>query len=168
MNAKLPVATSALSILFVAGLISDAHAAPSQTSGRTPMPVLTRMIGFLVTNDSQKATTFYRDVLGFLVMGEDEYAVTFDANGTMLRLNKGRDFKPAQGTVLGWEVDDIHAAIRELASRGVHFEQFNLPFMKQDKLGVWTPANGDRVAWFKDPDGNVLSISQHIRKPSRQ
>ena len=132
-----------------------------------PMPVLTRIIGFLVTNDSERATKFYRDVLGFGVLGEDEYAVVLDANGTMVRLNKGRDFKPAQGTVLGWEVDDIHAAIRELAPRGVHFEQFNLPFMKQDQLGVWTPPNGDRVAWFKDPDGNVLSISQHIRKPSR-
>ena len=68
---------------------------------------------------------------------------------------------PVLGTVLGWEVDDIHAAIRELMPRGVHFEQFNLPFMKQDEMGVWTPPNGDKVAWFKDPDGNVLSISQH-------
>jgi catechol 2,3-dioxygenase-like lactoylglutathione lyase family enzyme len=132
------------------------------------MPVLTRMVGFLVTSDSARATRFYRDVLGFRKMGEDEYAVEFDANGTRLRLNKGRDFKPAQGTVLGWEVDDIHAAIRDLSSRGVHSEQFNLPFIKQDELGVWTPANGDRVAWFKDPDGNVLSISQHIHRTSRQ
>ncbi len=82
------------------------------------MPVLTKMIGFLVTSDSKKATTFYRDVLGFRLMGEDEHAVVFDANGTMLRVNKGRDFKPAHPTVLGWEVDDIHAAIRELASQG--------------------------------------------------
>jgi catechol 2,3-dioxygenase-like lactoylglutathione lyase family enzyme len=134
--------------------------------GENAMAVLTRMIGLLVTNDSERATTFYRDVLGFPVIGDDEYAVVFDANGTMLRVNKGRDFKPAQGTVLGWEVEDIHAAVRELASRGVHFEQFNLPFLKQDELGVWTPPNGDRVAWFKDPDGNVLSISQHALRPS--
>jgi catechol 2,3-dioxygenase-like lactoylglutathione lyase family enzyme len=132
------------------------------------VPVLSRMIGFLTTSDATRATPFYRDVLGFGVVSEDEYAIVFDANGTMLRLNKGRDFKPAQGTVLGWEVDDIHAAIRELSPRGVHFEQFNLPFMKQDELGVWTPPNGDRVAWFKDPDGNVLSISQHVRKPLRK
>ena len=125
------------------------------------MPVLTRMIGFLITNDAARATSFYRDVLGFEVLGEDEYAVVFDANGTMLRVNKGRDFKPAQGTVLGWEVGDVHAAIRDLSSRGVHFEQYNLPFMKQDELGAWTTPNGDRVAWFKDPDGNVLSVSQH-------
>ncbi|HEX6095867.1 MAG TPA: VOC family protein [Thermoanaerobaculia bacterium] len=131
------------------------------------MPVLTQMIGFVITNDAAKAKTFYGDVLGFRLMNEDEYALTFDANGTMVRVNKGRDFKPAQGTVLGWEVEDIHAAIRDLAPRGVHFEQFSLPFMQQDELGVWAPPNGDRVAWFKDPDGNVLSISQHVDKPMR-
>jgi catechol 2,3-dioxygenase-like lactoylglutathione lyase family enzyme len=160
--------TLALTIALVACLMSEALFAATHNPWRTPMPVLSRMIGFLVTSDPERAKMFYRDVLGFRMMGEDEYAVVFDANGTMLRLNKGRDFKPAQGTVLGWEVDDIHAAIRELESRGVHFEQFNLPFIKQDELGVWTPPNGDRVAWFKDPDGNVLSISQHVRKPSRQ
>jgi catechol 2,3-dioxygenase-like lactoylglutathione lyase family enzyme len=126
------------------------------------------MIGFLNSGDAEGATGFYRDVLGFRVLSDDEYAVTFDANGTMLRLNKAAGFKPAQGTVLGWEVDDIHAAIRELSSRGVHFEQFNLPFMKQDELGVWTPPNGDHVAWFKDPDGNVLSVSQHANRPLRE
>jgi catechol 2,3-dioxygenase-like lactoylglutathione lyase family enzyme len=131
------------------------------------MAVLTRMIGFVITNDAGKAKTFYGDVLGFRLTNDDEYALTFDANGTMLRVNKGSDFKPAPGTVLGWEVEDIHAAIRELAPRGVHFEQFGLPFMEQDELGVWTPPNGDRVAWFKDPDGNVLSISHHARTASR-
>lgn len=129
------------------------------------MSVLTRMIGFVVTSDAEKARTFYRDVLGFRLINEDEFALVFDANGTMLRVNKGRDFKPAPGTVLGWEVDDIHAAIRELVPRGVRFEQFNLAFMKQDEFGVWTPPSGDRVAWFKDLDGNVLSISQHVIRP---
>jgi catechol 2,3-dioxygenase-like lactoylglutathione lyase family enzyme len=130
-------------------------------------PVLTRMIGFLMTGDAGRAVAFYRDVLGFRVIGDDEFAIVLDANGTMLRVNKAPGFKPAQGTVLGWEVDDIHAAIRELTARGVHFEQFGLPFMKHDELGVWTPPNGDKVAWFKDPDGNVLSISQHSTRPDR-
>jgi catechol 2,3-dioxygenase-like lactoylglutathione lyase family enzyme len=125
------------------------------------MPVLTRIIGFVTTNDAAKARAFYGDVLGFRLMDEDDYALVFDANGTMLRVNKGRGFQPAQGTVLGWGVEDIHAAVRELAPRGVHFEQFGLPFLQQDELGVWTAPNGDRVAWFKDPDGNVLSVSQH-------
>jgi len=125
------------------------------------MPVLTRMIGFVVTTNPEKAKTFYGGVLGFRLISDDNFALVFDANGTMIRVGKGQAFTPAQNTVLGWEVDDIHGAIRELMPRGVQFEQFNLPYMKQDELGVWTPPNGDQVAWFKDPDGNVLSISQH-------
>ena len=127
------------------------------------MAVLTRMIGFVVTSQPEKAKAFYGDVLGFRLMSDDNFALVFDANGTMIRVGKGPAFTPAQSTVLGWDVDDIHAAIGELAPRGVHFEQFNLPFMKQDEFGVWTPPNGDQVAWFKDPDGNVLSISRHNR-----
>jgi catechol 2,3-dioxygenase-like lactoylglutathione lyase family enzyme len=119
------------------------------------------MIGFVVTSNPEKAKTFYGDVLGFRLISDDNFALVFDANGTMIRVGKGQAFTPAQNTVLGWQVDDIHGAIRELTQRGVHFEQFNLPFMKQDELGVWTAPNGDQVAWFKDPDGNVLSISQH-------
>jgi catechol 2,3-dioxygenase-like lactoylglutathione lyase family enzyme len=125
------------------------------------MAVLTRMIGFVITSNPEKAKTFYGDVLGFRLISDDNFALVFDANGTMIRVGKGQPFTAAQNTVLGWEVADIHGAIRELMQRGVHFEQFNLPFMKQDELGVWTPPNGDQVAWFKDPDGNVLSISQH-------
>ena len=125
------------------------------------MPVLTRMIGFVVTSNPDKAKAFYGGVLGFREVSDDDFAIMFDANGTRIRVNKAREFTPARGTVLGWEVDDIYAAIRDLAPRGVLFEQFNLPFMKQDEFGVWTPPNGDRVAWFKDPDGNTLSISQH-------
>jgi catechol 2,3-dioxygenase-like lactoylglutathione lyase family enzyme len=124
------------------------------------------MIGFVSTADAQKARSFYADVLGFRLLSDDDFALVFDANGTMLRVAKGRTSPPAPQTVLGWEVDDIHAAIRELAARGVKFEQWNLPFMKQDEYGVWIPPNGDEVAWFKDPDGNVLSISRHGRKPS--
>lgn len=127
------------------------------------MSVLTRMIGFIVTSDPEKAKAFYGDVLGFRLMSDDNFALVFDANGTMLRVIKAQKFTPAQGTVLGWEVDDMHAAIKELTPRGVHFEQFNLPFMKQDELGVWTPPDGDQVAWFKDPEGNMLSISRHNR-----
>jgi catechol 2,3-dioxygenase-like lactoylglutathione lyase family enzyme len=125
------------------------------------MPVLTQLIGFLNTNDPEKAKAYYGDILGFRLISEDDFAMNFDANGTKIRINKAKNHKPAVGTVLGWEVEDIHAAIRELTAGGVHFEQFNLPFMKQDEFGVWTPPNGDQVAWFKDPDGNVLSVSRH-------
>ena len=123
---------------------------------------LSKMVGFVTCTDSDRARVFYSDVLGFRLVGDDGFALVFDANGTMLRVARARQFTPAQGTVLGWEVPDIHAAIAELLPRGVQFEQFNLPFMKQDDAGVWTAPTGDQVAWFKDPDGNVLSISQHI------
>ena len=125
------------------------------------MALLNRMIGFVITSNPEKAKTFYRDVLGFRLVGDDNFALVFDASGTMIRVGKTQAFTPAQHTVLGWQVDDMHGAIRELTQRGVHFEHFNLPFMKQDEFGVWTPQNGDQVAWFKDPDGNVLSISRH-------
>jgi catechol 2,3-dioxygenase-like lactoylglutathione lyase family enzyme len=123
------------------------------------------MIGFVYTAEPEKARAFYDDVLGFRLLTDDQFALVFDANGTMLRVGKGRQAPPAPGTVLGWEVDDIHAAIRELTARGVKFEQWNLPFMQQDELGAWTAPGGDRVAWFKDPDGNVLSISSHVHRP---
>lgn len=127
------------------------------------MPVLSKMVGFVITNRPDEAKKFYGESLGFRLLTDDGFALVFDANGTMLRVGKGQNFVPAQQTVLGWEVEDIHAAIAELRSRGVKFEQFGLPFMKQDDDGVWTPPNGDQVAWFKDPDGNVLSISKHKR-----
>jgi catechol 2,3-dioxygenase-like lactoylglutathione lyase family enzyme len=123
--------------------------------------VLSKMVGFVTTTDPAAARHFYGDQLGFRLTGEDDYALVFDAHGTMLRVGKAREHTPAQGTVLGWQVGDIHAAIRELSARGVHFEQFGLGFMPQDEFGVWKASEHDSVAWFKDPAGNVLSISQH-------
>jgi catechol 2,3-dioxygenase-like lactoylglutathione lyase family enzyme len=128
------------------------------------MPVLSKMVGFVTTTDPAKAKAFYVDVLGFRLVDEDAYALTFDAAGTMIRCGKAKAHTPAQGTILGWEVQDVHAAIRELAPRGVVFVQWGMAFMKQDADGVWEPGNGDRVAWFKDPDGNVLSVSQHANR----
>jgi catechol 2,3-dioxygenase-like lactoylglutathione lyase family enzyme len=126
------------------------------------MPVLTKMVGFLNCTNAEKAKAFYEGVLGFRFVADDAFALVFDANGTMLRINKAQQFTLAHGTVLGWEVDDIQAAVEELSARGVAFEQFNLDFMKQDAAGIWTAPSGDQVAWFRDPDGNVLSVSQHV------
>jgi catechol 2,3-dioxygenase-like lactoylglutathione lyase family enzyme len=126
------------------------------------MATLTRMVGFVTTTNPEEAKSFYGGKLGFRFMGDDDFALVFDANGTMLRVGKGRSHTPAQGTILGWQVNDIDAAVDDLVSRGIAFEQFNLAFMKQEPNGVWNAPGGDRVAWFKDPDGNVLSISQHV------
>ncbi len=123
---------------------------------------LKHVIGFVVTAKPDEARRFYGDVLGLRLLTDDAFALAFDAHGTMIRVTKAKTHTPAQGTVLGWEVPDLHAAIRELVARGVAFEQFGLPFITQDEHGAWLSPNGDRVAWFKDPDGNTLSLSQHV------
>jgi catechol 2,3-dioxygenase-like lactoylglutathione lyase family enzyme len=123
---------------------------------------LTKMVGFVTTTDPTKAKAFYAGVLGFRLVGDDDFALVFDANGTMVRIVKARSHTPAQGTVLGWQVDDIVAQLRALVARGAKFEQFGMSFMPQDADGIWTAPSGDRVAWFKDPDGNVLSLSHHV------
>ncbi len=128
------------------------------------MAALTKMIGFVTTTDAEKAKAFYGDALGFTFVKDDGFALVFDAHGTMLRVAKAKEHKAAVGTVLGWQVEDMEAAVRELMGRGVKFEQFGLPFLKQDELGVWEAPGGDQVAWFKDPDGNTLSISKHVSR----
>jgi len=126
------------------------------------MALLSRMIAFVTTTNPENARAFYSWILGFRFVVDDGFALVFDANGTMLRIAKASAFTPAQGTVLGWQVEDIASATHELKKKGVVFEQFNLPFLKQDPDGIWTAPTGDQVAWFKDPDGNVLSISKHV------
>ncbi len=124
---------------------------------------LSKIIGFLTTTDAAKATAFYQGTLGFRFVGDDGFALIFDAHGTMIRIVKAQAFAPAAGTVLGWEVGDVPTAVRELSAQGVVFAQFGLSFLNQDELGVWKAPGGDEVAWFKDPDGNVLSISSHAK-----
>jgi catechol 2,3-dioxygenase-like lactoylglutathione lyase family enzyme len=131
------------------------------------MKTLGKLVGFVNTTKPEEARKFYGDQLGFSLLGDDGFALVFDANGTMIRVGKAQSFTPAQGTVMGWQVDDIRAAVAELTANGVQVEQFNLPFLKQDEVGIWTAPDGDQVAWFKDPDGNVLSVSQHVRGEPR-
>lgn len=118
------------------------------------------IVAFVPTKDREKARAFYEGVLGLPFVKDDGFATVMDANGIMVRVGTvPADFKPAQFTILGWQVADIEKMAAALQSKGVQFERFG--FFKQDELGIWTAPNGDRVAWFKDPDGNVLSISQH-------
>ena len=118
------------------------------------------IIAFVPIRDSQKSRTFYEGILGLRFVQDDGFALVLDANGIMVRAVKMKDFTPAQFTVLGWEVSDIENVVRDLGKKGVHFEIFG--FFKQDDLGIWTTPTGDKVAWFKDPDGNTLSVSQHV------
>jgi len=117
-------------------------------------------IAFVTITDGDKARAFYEGVLGLRFVKDDGFALVLSSNGIMIRAAKAKEVKPAHFTVLGWEVPDIEKAVRELGERGVHFETFS--FFKQDELGIWTAPTGDKVAWFKDPDGNILSVSQHV------
>jgi catechol 2,3-dioxygenase-like lactoylglutathione lyase family enzyme len=120
----------------------------------------TNIVAFVPITDAEKARAFYEGVLGLHFVKDDGFALVFDANGIMVRAAKMKEVKAAQFTVLGWEVKDIEKAARGLQKKGVHFEIFG--FFKQDELGIWTAPTGDKVAWFKEPDGNMLSISQHV------
>jgi len=117
-----------------------------------------KIVAFVGTRDPQRAKSFYRDTLGLNMVSEDHFALVFDVNGTMLRVTPVPEMTPAKYTVLGWAVNDIKATVTQLQTAGVVFEHYGLP---QDELGIWTAPGGAKVAWFKDPDGNILSVSQH-------
>lgn len=116
------------------------------------------LIGFVSTTDTERARQFYGEVLGLELRSESPFALVFDANGTMLRVTRADELALAPYTVLGWRVADIAQAVADLSRRGVAFLRFE--GMSQDVLGIWTTPGGDRVAWFKDPDGNTLSVTQ--------
>jgi catechol 2,3-dioxygenase-like lactoylglutathione lyase family enzyme len=119
-----------------------------------------RILTFVATCDPDRAKKFYRDTLGLpLVCEELPFALVFDVNGITLRVTIVEKLSPAPFTVLGWQVPDIAIAVTALEEAGVHFEHY--PGMPQDELGIWTSPGGAKVAWFKDPDGNTLSLSQH-------
>jgi catechol 2,3-dioxygenase-like lactoylglutathione lyase family enzyme len=117
-----------------------------------------RIVAFVGVTDAARAKEFYQGTLGLHLVNEDRFALTFDVQGTMLRVSPVGELTPRKFTVLGWEVKDIAAAVRDLQNAGVMFERYDFP---QDELGIWTAPGGAKVAWFKDPDGNILSLSQH-------
>ena len=120
-----------------------------------------KIVAFVPTRDAEKSRAFYEGVLGLRFVNDDGFAMVLDANGIMVRVAKvGKDFLPAQFTILGWQVNGIEKVVSGLHAKGVQFERYG--FLKQDELGVWTAPTGDKVAWFKDPDGNVLSVSEHV------
>ena len=116
------------------------------------------IVAFVPTKDFEKSRAFYEGVLGLRFVKNDGFAMVLDANGIMVRVAKAQ-FTPAPFTILGWQVLDIEKIVTGLQGKGVQFERFG--FFEQDALGIWTAPSGDKVAWFKDPDGNVLSVSQH-------
>lgn len=116
------------------------------------------LVAFLHVTDLARSRAFYEGVLGLTLISDDPFMLVFDANGTTLRVSLVEHHEPLTGTVLGWEVGGIAAAVGELAAAGVEFARYD--GMDQDELGVWTTPGGGQVAWFHDPDGNTLSLSQ--------
>lgn len=117
-----------------------------------------KLMAFVAACDLDRAKSFYADTLGLQLVSEDRFALVFDAAGTMLRVAAVPEMTAAKYTVLGWQVRDIAQTATKLREAGVNFERYD--GMKQDEAGIWLSPSGTRVAWFKDPDGNTLSITQ--------
>jgi catechol 2,3-dioxygenase-like lactoylglutathione lyase family enzyme len=116
------------------------------------------VVTFVATARPDEAKEFYEKTLGLRLAYDDMFAIVFDLNGIMLRVQKVQEFTPPAYTVLGWDVADIHQEIKELTARGVRCERFE--GLEQDESGVWVAPSGAKLAWFKDPDGNTLSLTQ--------
>jgi catechol 2,3-dioxygenase-like lactoylglutathione lyase family enzyme len=113
---------------------------------------------FIPTIMPQKAKAFYRDGLGLELLSEDKYALEFNANGVLLRVTTVPELMPHNFTVLGWNVPDISILIRQMNDNGIFCEKYQ--FLQQNDLGIWEAPGGAKVAWFKDPDGNLLSLTE--------
>src|SRR4030095_2268209 len=118
-----------------------------------------KIVGFVATRDYAKERNLYARELGIEFVNLDPFALEFRSGDNMIRISKIEEFTPMPYTVLGWQVDNIQKVAQELTKRGVTFERYS--FLKQDDLGIWDASERSRVAWFKDPDGNLLSVSQH-------
>lgn len=121
------------------------------------------VVAFVATTDADRARQFYEGVLGLRLVADEPFALVFDAHGTALRVQKVPELAPARHTALGWLVPDVAAAIGRLSAKGVAFERY--PGLPQDELGIATLPGGSRVAWFKDPDGNTLSLTEARERP---
>ena len=120
-----------------------------------------KIIAFVATTDAAKSRAFYENVLNLPLTSEDEFAIVLDANGVELRIQKVETLTPQPHTQLGWSVTLLEEVVRALRAKGVVFESY--PFLQQNALGIWAAPSGAKVAWLKDPDGNLLSLSQPTR-----
>lgn len=120
------------------------------------------LIAFIATADPARALSFYRDVLLLQFVSDDPFALVFKSGETLLRIQKVSELHPHPFTALGWKVSDIDAALSGLVTRGVTFEQYG--YIPQDERGIWITPDGTKVAWFKDPDGNTLSLTESAGK----
>ena len=117
-----------------------------------------KVMGFIPTRDFRRARAFYEGILGLTVTSVDEFALAVDSNGIMVRIAKVEQLTPQPFTILGWEVSNIQKTVADLTRHGVPTKKLGFP--GQDELCIWTAPSGARVAWFNDPDGNTLSVTQ--------
>ncbi len=115
-------------------------------------------IAFIATVMPERSKAFYSETLGLPLIADDQFSLVFDLAGIPLRVQKVRELQPQPFTALGWQVPDAAATVEALGLRGVRFERY--AFLQQDALGIWDAPGGARIAWFKDPDGNLLSLTQ--------
>jgi catechol 2,3-dioxygenase-like lactoylglutathione lyase family enzyme len=125
-----------------------------------------KIIAFVATADPSAAETFYAGTLGLRLVSKDEFALVFDAGGTVLRVAIVPELRPAGYTVLGWIVPDISRAVRDLGEKGVLFQRYH--WMEQDTQGIWSAPGGAKIAWFSDPAGNTLSLTEVRKAPARR
>ena len=119
-------------------------------------------ISFIPTQQPAAARQFYEHTLGLTFVDDNDFAIVFEVGPeprSMLRVVRARDFTPAAYTVFGWKVDDVEQAVDDLAARGITF--LRIGYFEQDERSIWNAPDGSRIAWFHDPDGNTLSVSQH-------
>jgi catechol 2,3-dioxygenase-like lactoylglutathione lyase family enzyme len=117
-----------------------------------------KIIAFSATVNGARARAFYEGVLGLQFISEDGFAIVYDAQGVELRVQKLQALTPQPHTLLGWSVPSIDRAVSALRDRGAVFERY--AFLEQDSDGVWTAPSGARIAWLRDPDGNLLSLTE--------
>ncbi|HKD06411.1 MAG TPA: VOC family protein [Bryobacteraceae bacterium] len=130
----------------------------SITSG-SAMPESWKLVGFIAVTDATHAREFYAGKLGLKLIEESPFALVFDCNGVMIRVTPVKELNAQRFTILGWQVSDIEQAVARLESAGVELKRY--PGVPQDARGIWTAPGGAKIAWFEDPDGNTLSVSQH-------
>ncbi|MEG9435546.1 VOC family protein [Edaphobacter sp. HDX4] len=119
-------------------------------------------IAFIPIIDANRSRQFYVEILGLNFLSDDGFALVLRSGAIDVRLVRMGSFSPTPYTIFGWKVPDIDIAVRELSQLGISFEKY--PFLEQDVSGIWSaPGGAAQVAWFKDPDGNILSISQHLQ-----
>ena len=116
------------------------------------------MVGFIATSMPELSKRFYKELLGLVLIEETPYAIVLESKNAIIRIQKTEQVFPPPYTSLGWEVENITGIVRSLSDSGVQFEMYE--GLKQDQLGVWDVPGGSKVAWFKDPDGNLLSLTQ--------